>query len=264
VIILHVDWSFLWQRISAPGAAFWPALRLTVVVAVLAQLFGVALGLVSALAWTSRLWPLRVLAYAYVLIVRGTPVIVQIFFIYYGSNLLAGYNLFPNSMSFGVFTASGAVVAGVVALSVNEGAYMSEIIRAGIRSIDQGQMESAKSVGMSYSLAMRRIVLPQAARVIIPPLGNEFNNMLKTTSLLAFIGVYEIFLDAENAYSTSFRPVEVFTAVALWYLLLTTVWSGVQYLIERRLGASDRDHRESFWSRLAGQSGQRLRRTARA
>jgi polar amino acid transport system permease protein len=264
VILLHVDWSFLWQRISAPGSAFWPALRLTVLVAVIAQVFGVVLGLFSALAWTSRLWPLRILAYLYVLIIRGTPVIVQIFFIYYGTNLLMGYDLFPNSMGFGLFSVSGAVVAGVVALSVNEGAYMSEIIRAGISSIDPGQLEAAKSVGMPYPLAMRRIILPQAARVIVPPLGNEFNNMLKTTSLLAFIGVYEIFLDAENAYSTSFRPVEVFTAVALWYLLLTTVWSVIQFMIERRLGASDRNEGDSIWSRMLTQSGRRLRRTARA
>jgi polar amino acid transport system permease protein len=264
VILLHVDWSFLWERISAPGVAFWPALRLTVVVAVLAQFFGVVLGLFSALAWMSRALPLRLLAYLYVLVIRGTPVIVQIFFIYYGTNLLMGYDLFPKSVSFGLFSASGAVVAGTVALSVNEGAYMSEIIRAGIRSIDLGQMEAAKSVGMPYRLAMRRIILPQAARVIIPPLGNEFNNMLKTTSLLAFIGVYEIFLDAENAYSTSFRPVEVFTAVALWYLLLTTLWGVIQYLIERRLSASDRGEDETLWSGIFGQSGQRLRRTARA
>jgi polar amino acid transport system permease protein len=127
---------------------------------------------------------------------------------------------------------------------------MREIIRAGIDSIDRGQMEAAKSLGMSYGLAMRRIVLPQAARVIIPPLGNEFNNMLKTTSLLAFIGVTEMFQDADIHYSTTFKPVEYFAAVAFWYLVLTTVWSFIQAAIERRLAAGERGDELSFRERV--------------
>ena len=116
---------------------------------------------------------------------------------------------------------------------------MSEIVRAGIISIDRGQMEAAKSLGMTYGLAMRRIVLPQAARVIIPPLGNEFNNMLKTTSLLVFISVEDIwgvFSNKNGSGSTSFHPFELFLAAAVWYLLLTTIWGVVQGRIERRLG----------------------------
>ncbi len=105
---------------------------------------------------------------------------------------------------------------------------------------------------MTYGLAMRRIVLPQAARVIVPPLGNEFNGMMKTTSLLAFIGVYELFLDAEQGYSVTFKPVEYFAAVAFWYLVLTTVWSLIQVQIERKLGASDREEGEGWAQRLLG------------
>src|SRR5918912_594813 len=116
---------------------------------------------------------------------------------------------------------------------------MSEIVRAGILSIDRGQMEAAKSLGMWNRLAMRRVVLPQAARVIVPPLGNEFNNMLKTTSLLAFIGVTELFQDAEIHYSQTFKPVEYFAAVAIWYLLLTLIWGVIQSRIERRLAISE-------------------------
>jgi polar amino acid transport system permease protein len=97
---------------------------------------------------------------------------------------------------------------------------------------------------------MRRIVLPQAARVIVPPLGNEFNNMLKTTSLLAFIGVTELFQDAEIHYSQTFRPVEYFTAVAFWYLVLTSIWTLIQAWIERRLAASERGEELSFRERL--------------
>jgi polar amino acid transport system permease protein len=209
------------------------------------------LGLVAALMRTSKVWPLRFLSGLYVLIFRGTPLLVQIFFIYYGVNLLLGFTLIPNSLNLGLFSLDGAVVAGILALGVNEGAYMREIIRAGIDSIDKGQMEAAKSLGMRYALAMRRIILPQAARVIIPPLGNEFNNMLKTTSLVFTIGVYEMFADAEIHYSNSFQPVEYFLAVAFWYLVLTGAWGLIQAAIERRLAAAERGDELTFRERLA-------------
>jgi polar amino acid transport system permease protein len=243
-----VDWHLIKERIVDPNHAFAQALVRTIGIAVVAQVVGVLLGLVSALFQMSRWWVLRALANVYVLFVRGTPLIVQIFFMYYGANLLLGFDLFPRMIG----PIDGTVVAGTAALAFNEGAYMSEIIRAGIGAIDRGQMEAAKSVGMTYGLAMRRIVLPQAARVIVPPLGNEFNGMIKNTSLLAFIGVYEIFLDAEQGYSVTFKPVEYFLAVAFWYLVLTTVWGLVQVQIERKLGASDRPEEETWTQRLFG------------
>jgi polar amino acid transport system permease protein len=243
-----VDWHLIKERIFDPNHAFAQALLRTVLIAVLAQIFGVLLGLVSALFQMSRWRVLRVIAYLYVLVVRGTPLIVQIFFMYYGANLLLGFDLFPRMVG----PIDGVVVAGTVALAINEGAYMSEIIRAGIGAIDRGQMEAAKSVGMTYGLAMRRIVLPQAARVIVPPLGNEFNGMIKNTSLLAFIGVYELWLDAEQGYSVTFKPVEYFIAVAFWYLLLTTVWGLIQVQIERKLGVSDRPEDEGWALRFFG------------
>ena len=116
---------------------------------------------------------------------------------------------------------------------------MREIIRAGIDSVDRGQMEAAKSIGMTYGKAMRRIILPQAARVIVPPLGNEFNNMMKNTSLLFTIGVFELFAYSEQNYSQFFIA-DYFLAVAVWYLLLTTVWTFIQAWIERRLAESER------------------------
>jgi polar amino acid transport system permease protein len=126
---------------------------------------------------------------------------------------------------------------------------MREIIRAGIDSIDKGQLEAARSLGMRQGLAMRRIILPQALRVIVPPLGNEFNNMMKTTSLVYTIGVYELFADAEQGYSQTFHP-EYFVAVAFWYLVLTSVWSLIQAAIERRLGVSDRGDELGLRERL--------------
>jgi len=236
---INVEWSIIAERIFSPDREFWRALATTVTIAVLAQLLGIALGLLSALAGLSRLLPVRLLSAAYVLVIRGTPLIVQIFFIFFGANLFFGFSLFPREVEVAGLVISGAILAGITALAINEGAYMSEIIRAGILSVDPGQMEAALSVGMTRPLAMRRIVLPQAARVIVPPLGNEFNNMIKNTSLLAFIGVYEMFFDAEVHYSTTFKPVEYFLAVAFWYLVLTTIWSLIQTRIERRLNPAE-------------------------
>lgn len=237
-LAITFEWDVFLDRIVHPDAVFARAMATTIVIAVVAQLLGTALGLVSALARLSRIWPLRFLAYVYTLVIRGTPIIVQIFFVYYGSNLFLGFALFPSTVSLLGFSVDGAIVAGIAALAINEGGYMSEIIRAGILSIHRGQTEAAKSLGMRPRLTMRRIILPQAARVMIPPFGNEFNSMLKSTSLLFFIGVYEMFADAQVHYAATFLPAEYFGAVALWYLLLTTVWSGIQYTIERRLAVS--------------------------
>ena len=249
-MLAAVDWHVVWVRIAHPNHVFFLALTRTVYVAVIAQVMGVVLGVAAALMRMSKAWPLRFLSGIYVWIFRGTPLLVQIFFVYYGANQLLGFTLIPNTLNVGLFSLDGAVVGGILALGINEGAYMREIVRAGIDSIDKGQMEAAKSLGMRYGLAMRRIVLPQAARVIIPPLGNEFNNMIKNTSLLFAIGVYEIFADAEIGYSNSFQPVEYFLGVAFWYLVLTTVWTFIQAAIERKLAASERGEELSFRERL--------------
>jgi polar amino acid transport system permease protein len=156
-------------------------------------------------------------------------------------------------VTLGFISLRGAVLAGIVALSINEGAYMSEIVRAGILSVDPGQTEAAKSLGMTYRLTMSRIVLPQALRVIVPPLGNEFNNMLKTTSLLSVIAVEEIFRVAQAANSATFKAFEAFFGVALYYLALTTIWSVIQSRVERRLGVGTaREERPSVWERIFG------------
>jgi polar amino acid transport system permease protein len=250
-VLAALDWHILWSRIFHPDHTFALALERTIYISVAAQFFGVMLGLAAALMRMSRLWPLRLASALYVLVIRGTPIIVQIFFVYFGANLLFGITVLPNTVHVGLFTLDGAAFAGIIALAINEGAFMREIIRAGIDAIDPGQTEAARSLGMTHGLAMRRIVLPQAARVIVPPLGNEFNAMMKTTSLLAFIGVYELFQDADVHYSNTFRPVEYFVAVAFWYLVLTSVWTLIQARIERRLAVSERGDEFSFWERLS-------------
>jgi polar amino acid transport system permease protein len=250
---VHLDWSLISERLFSPDHDFGRAMWTTIYISICAEIAGVLLGLGIALAARSHRMPLRALSGLYVWIVRGTPLIVQIFFIYFGANIFLGFDLFPRTVGLFGFGVSGAVVAGVVALAINEGAYMSEIIRAGLNSVDPGQRESALSVGMTPRMAMRRVILPQAARIIVPPLGNQFNSMMKSTSLLAFIGVYELFQDAQVHYSTDFKPVEYFASVALWYLVLTTVWQLIQSRIERRLAVSERDVVRKTWrERLFG------------
>jgi len=203
---------------------------------------------------------LKGVAVFYVWFFRGTPLLVQMFIIYFGTPYLFGIDLFPNDVHLGFLSLRGSVLAGIVALSINEGAYMSEIVRAGVLSVEPGQTEAAKSLGMTYGLTMRRIVLPQALRVIIPPLGNEFNNMLKTTSLMAVISVTELFRVAQGVYAVTFKPFEVFLGVAVYYLALTTIWTLIQGMIERRLGASTTrsEAAPSLRQRLLGISSPRL------
>jgi polar amino acid transport system permease protein len=260
-VLAKFDWHTFFDYVFSPDKQFWFALLTTVGIAVVAQFLGTILGTFSALSALSKFKPLRALSYLYVLVIRGTPVLVQIFFVYAGLPILLGIDLFPRNGWFGIRLPQ-EILAGTLALTINEGAYMSEIIRAGITAVDRGQMEAAKSLGMTRGLAMRRIVLPQAARVIVPPLGNEFNNMLKTTALLFLISVHELFSDAEIRYSATFQPAEFFIGVALWYLLLTTIWSLIQSRLERHLGRSDLDERlegEGFFGRMLGLQSKGLR-----
>ena len=237
--VYNYDWDIFFRSIFAPDGLIIRGVMLTVSIAVVSQVIGVLLGTFAALARMSRVLPLRLVGGFYVWFFRGTPLLVQIAFIYFGLGVTGIYK-WPDFIVPGTdFVIEGSWQAGIFALGMNEGAYMSEIVRAGILSIDRGQMEAAKSLGMTYGLAMRRIVLPQAARVIVPPLGNEFNNMLKTTSLLVVISVpelYVIFSQKNGSGSTSFHPFELFLAAAVWYLLLTTIWGFIQAAIERRFG----------------------------
>jgi polar amino acid transport system permease protein len=227
-------WNYFFDSIFRPDHFIIEGLLLTVSISIVSQLVGVILGVFGALGRTAKARPVRWLATVYVWIFRGTPLLVQISLLFYGLSVSKAYT-WPDINLFGLVI-SGAVQAGIVALGVNEGAYMTEIVRAGILSVDPGQMEAAKSLGMTYGKAMRRIVLPQAARVIIPPLGNEFNNMLKTTSLLVVISVPELYVIFSRKQGNVFAPFEFFLAAAIWYLVLTTIWGVIQAWIERRLG----------------------------
>jgi polar amino acid transport system permease protein len=249
-------WNIVVDSVFRPTPLILTGVWLTLSISVVSQVIGVMLGVLGAVGKISRLAPVRWGASVYVWFFRGTPLLVQITFIFFGLGVTGIYR-WPDINILGLVVA-GRIQAGIAALAVNEGAYMTEIVRAGILSIDPGQMEAAKSLGMTYSKAMRRIVLPQAARVIVPPLGNEFNNMLKTTSLLVAIGVPELYVTFSRMNSsgpTVFHPFELGIASAIWYLVLTSAWGLVQVRIERRLGrgtGTSGDARPGMRDRLFG------------
>ena len=229
-----VFWNYLWPGTALQNPLIRDGLIVTVAVSIIAQVIGVILGLFAALGKMSKVGPLRVIAEAYIWYFRGTPLLVQMMLLFFGLGVTHIYN-FPD-IHLGAMVISGAIQAGTLALAINEGAYMAEIIRSGIEAIDPGQMEAAKSLGMTYGLAMRRIILPQAAKVIIPPLGNEFNNMMKTTSIMEVISAAELFFAFTQVNARLFKPFELFIAASLYYLALTTIWSFIQSRMESSLG----------------------------
>jgi polar amino acid transport system permease protein len=233
------DWHFFGHLLLHPPSSFVHGAIKTIYLAVVAQTLGVGIGLLLALLRRSRRMVPRVFASGYIWLVRGTPLLVQAVMIYDGIPQLGIYS-FADQHVFGIVI-PGVIQAGIIALAVNEGAYMAEIMRAAIDSVDRGQMEAAESLGMRRRQAMRHVVLPQALRVVIPPLGNEFNNMLKVTSLLSVISLQELFLAAQDYNSATFRTFEIFTVVAIYYITMTTVWSFIQSAIERRLAARGGD-----------------------
>jgi polar amino acid transport system permease protein len=227
-------WTYVWPGTALQNPLIRNGLIVTIMVSIIAQAVGVILGLFTALGKMSKFAPLRWISDAYIWYFRGTPLLVQMMLLYFGLGVMHIYD-FPD-IHLGLITISGAVQAGTFALAVNEGAYMAEIVRAGIEAIDPGQMEAAKSLGMTFGQAMKRIILPQAIKVIIPPLGNEFNNMMKTTSLMQVISAGELFFAYTQVNARLFKPFELFIAASLYYLLLTTIWSLIQNRLEANLG----------------------------
>lgn len=231
---MNFDWPFFWHYLFEPSSVYLHGLWLTLSLSVISQSLGTLIGVAAALGTQSRFRAVRALVAFYTWLMRGTPLLVQIVFIY--TALAAGGIFRFQDIDLGFVVIPGNIQAAILALSLNEGAYMTEIVRAGILSVDSGQTEAAKSLGMTYLKLMRRIILPQAARVIIPPLGNEFNAMLKNTTLVSVIGVPELLLATQMVTSATFRVFELYTVVALYYLTLTTLWGFVQRSIERRFG----------------------------
>jgi polar amino acid transport system permease protein len=225
-------------------------LRYTVVIAVGGIALAIVMALFGALARISRNPVAYGMAGFYVSFFRGTPLIVQMFLLYLalppvGHNLAASYGWLPEGFDQALILE--AATAGTIALGLNYGAYMTEIFRAGIQSVAGGQGEAADALGMTYGQKMRKVVLPQAFRVIIPPTGNEFIAMMKDTALVSFLGVTaasaEIFRRSQLVGKADFKNLEAYVAVALIYWGLTVVFTLFQSRLEARIGRGyDRAH----------------------
>ena len=189
---------------------------------------GFVIGLVVGVARISHLRPLRLLAEVYVEFFRGTPLLVQIFLFYFALPVITGQRIDP-------------FIAAISACGINSGAYVAEIFRAGIQSVDEGQMEAGRSLGMTWLQTMRYIIVPQAFKRVIPPLGNEFIAMLKDSSLVSVIGFEELTRRGQLIIAKTYGSFEIWMSVAVIYLVMTLTISRFVAYLERRCRVHDRD-----------------------
>jgi polar amino acid transport system permease protein len=216
---LNWSWSSFWDFLLSPyllrGA--WTTVWLTVA----AMSIGLLVGSAAALMKMAANPLLRWVASFYIWLWRATPLLVQLVILYTGLPQI-GIRL-------------NVVECALIGFGLNEAAYLAELIRAGIRSIDRGQVEAAKALGMNFAKTMRIVVLPQAARVIVPPLGNQFNGMLKISSLASVVTMQELLRSAQQLAQLEFRVLEAYVAAAVYYIALTTLWGEIQRRIEAAL-----------------------------
>jgi polar amino acid transport system permease protein len=216
-------WNYLPNVYLLEGA--WTSIWLTVV----SILIGLVFGLVAALMLMSKSRIVRGLAKLYTWFYRGTPLLVQLIIIYVGLPQV-GIKL-------------SVIQSAIIGLSVNEGAYLAEIVRGGIMAIGKGQFDAARALGMNYPTMMRVIILPQAARVIIPALGNRIKGMLKYTSVTSVISMEELTRRSQLLIQEKFAVLEIYIVATIWYLCMTSVWNVIQGRIERYYGRAYRETR---------------------
>ncbi|MEU8838187.1 amino acid ABC transporter permease [Streptomyces roseus] len=227
----NVIWATVRDKLFDP--AVLSGLGNTVIISVSAMALGLVLGIVFAVMRLSKNPVTGAVSWLYIWFFRGTPVYVQLL-VWFNLSLIFQYiNLGPIYKNETVDVMTPFMVA-LLGLGLNEGAYMAEIVRAGIQSVDEGQTEAAHALGMPQTKTMRRIVLPQAMRVIIPPTGNEFINMLKTSSLVSAVQYTELLRASSNIGNTAGAIMEMLFVASFWYLALTSVFSVGQYYLERR------------------------------
>jgi polar amino acid transport system permease protein len=214
------DWDAFFYYLHSPylinGA--WNTIWLTVV----SMLIGIVLGLIAALMRMSDNKYVRAPADFYIWLWRGTPLLVQLIIIYTGLPQL-GLRL-------------NVIQSALLGLGVNTGAYLSEIIRAGIMSVNQGQFDAARALGMDYWTLMRVVIMPQAARIMVPPLGNRFNGLLKTSSLASVISMEELLRRSQMLTQQRFAVLEIFSVAAIYYLIMTSAWGLIQNRLEAHFG----------------------------
>ena len=201
--------------------SFMDALQLTVISTILSLVFATILGVLFCLFKQSKIKPLQWLANIYISIIRGTPLIVQILFIFFGLPMAFGFKW-------------NLTLACVVIMSLNAGAYMTELIRGGIEAVDKGQMEAARSLGLTYAKAMWKIVLPQAFRTMLPSIINQFIVTLKDTSLLSIIGFRELTKNTQIIVANNMEALIMYGIVAIYYWVIVTILAAFARMIERR------------------------------
>lgn len=229
------EWGVVWQYLTFRNTleGLWVTIELTLV----SMAIGIALGTVLAVMRLSPSPLVSSASWTYIWIFRGTPVIVQILFWNFLSalypRLSLGIPFGPEFLHGDANTIVTPFIAAILGLGLNEAAYMAEIVRAGIVSVGQGQTEASLALGLTRMQTMRRIVLPQAMRMIVPPTGNELISMLKTSSLASVIAVTELLYSVQIVYSRTFQQIPLLIVAVIWYLILTTIFSIGQYYVER-------------------------------
>ena len=235
-------------------------LRLTLILTVVAQFLGIIIGIILAIMRLSSNRVLARAAWIYIWFFRGTPLLVQLIFWY---NISALYPEISIGIPFGPTFWQGSAnelitpfAVAILGLALNEGAYMAEIVRGGIAGIDRGQSESAKALGMTHIQTLRRVILPQAVKVIIPPTGNQTILMLKTTSLVSVLALADLLYTAQTIYARTFETMPLLMVASLWYLGITSVLTFGQFFLERHFTEGKREQL-SFTQRFAGRISMR-------
>ncbi len=212
-------------------ALLWNGTKITIIIAIMTIIFGLIFGILMALMKMSKVRVLRYIANVYVEFIRGTPVLVQIFIVYYGLPMM-GVNI-PSIVVGGVDISR--LLSGTLALVINSTAYICEIVRSGIESVDRGQTEGALALGLTPSRTMAAIIFPQAMKNILPALGNEFITVIKTSSQISVIGIADLMYTADTIRGISFKPMEPLVIVALIYFVLTFSLSLALKRVEKSL-----------------------------
>ncbi len=221
---MSFDFSLIWNSLPLLLAGAGVTIEITAIAVGLGFIFG----LITSVCRLSGVKVLQVIAVCYVNIIRGTPMLVQIFLIYFALPMVIGERINP-------------FVAAVAACSINSGAYVSEIFRAGIQSVDKGQMEAGRSLGLSWMQTMRYVILPQAFKHVTPPLGNEFISMTKETSLVSVIGFEELTRRGQLIIAKTYGSFEIWLTVAAIYLVMTLTIARLVSYLERRFATDDRN-----------------------
>ncbi|HHC6307769.1 TPA: ABC transporter permease subunit [Staphylococcus aureus] len=212
--------------ISKYGSFFLKGIKITILISLIGVALGSILGAFVALMKLSKIKTISWIASIYIEILRGTPMLVQVFIVFFGITAALGLDI-------------SALVCGTIALVINSSAYIAEIIRAGINAVDKGQMEAARSLGLNYRQTMKSVIMPQAIKNILPALGNEFVTLIKESSIVSTIGVGEIMFNAQVVQGISFDPFTPLLVAAALYFVLTFVLTRIMNMIEGRLNASD-------------------------